>query len=185
MSFFKPIRGKWYELKWPHHALLFLSKTWKNILQDCSFKLLVWWWYINDTFLLWQHGEEKLQEFLDILNCYDPSVNFASKYSREWTDFLDAEIIKKDNRLLTDVFVKATDTHQYLHATSCHVYHSEKSIPYRHALHFYRVSSKNQFFNKRWNDLEVWLKSRGYNEKLVRQQTMNSRKYRRTKILYG
>ena len=71
------------------------------------------------------------------------------------TDFLDVEIIKEDNRLLTDVFVKCTDTHEYLHAASCHVYHSKKSIPYNQARHFNRICSKNQFFDKRCNDLEV------------------------------
>ena len=38
------------------------------ILQNCSFKPLVWQRYIDDIFLLWQHEEEKLKEFLDILN---------------------------------------------------------------------------------------------------------------------
>ena len=62
-------------------------------------------------FLLWQHGEEKLKEFLDILNGYHPSIKFTSKCSRKQIDFLDAEIIKEGNRLITDVFVKSTDTH--------------------------------------------------------------------------
>ena len=85
--------------------------------------------------------------------------------------------------MLTDVFVKSTDTHQYLHATSCHVYHPKKSIPYSQALRFNRIWSENQFFDKRCNDLEVWLKNRGYNEKLVRKQSLKARKYRRTELL--
>ena len=62
-------------------------------------------------FLLWRYGEEKLKEFLDVLNCYRPTIKFTSKYSRKRIDFLDFEIIKEGNRLLTDVFVKSTDTH--------------------------------------------------------------------------
>ena len=42
-----------------------------------------------------------------------------------------------------DVFVKSTDTHQYLHKTSCQVHHSKKSIPYGQALRFNRNFSKN------------------------------------------
>ena len=143
----------------------------------------MWWRYTDDIFLLWQHGEEKLKEFLDILNRYHPSIELTSKYSRDRIDFLDIEIIKERNRLLTDVFVKSTDTHQYLHATYCHAYHSKNSIPYSQALRFNRISSKNQFFDKRCNDLEVWLKNRGYNEKLVRQQILKARKYTRTELL--
>ena len=93
--------------------------------------------------------------------------------------------MKEGNQLLTDVFVKSTDTHQYLHATSCHVYHSKKSIPYIQALRFNRICSKNQFFDKRFNGLEVWLKNLGYNEKLVRQQILKARKYKRTELLYS
>ena len=122
---------------------------------------------------------------LDILNRYHPSIKFTSKCSRKRIDFLDVEIIKEGNRLITDVFVKSTDTHQYFHATSCHVYHSKKSIPYSQALRFNRICSENQFFDKRCNDLEVWLKNRGYNEKLVRQQILKARKYRRKELLHS
>ena len=101
----------------------------------------------------------------------------------ERIDFLDVEIFKEGNQLLAEVFVKSIDTHQYLLATSCHVYHSKKSIPYSQALRFNRICSENQFFDKTFNDLEVWIKNRGYNEKLVRQQILKARKYRRTELL--
>ena len=35
------------------------------------------------------------------------------------------------------------------------------------------------------NDLEVCLKNRGYNEKLVRQQILKARKYKRTELLHS
>ena len=56
-------------------------------------------------------GKKKLKAFLDILNRYHPSITFTSKYSRKRIDFLDVEIVKEGNRLITDVFVKSTDTH--------------------------------------------------------------------------
>ena len=154
-------------------------------MQDCSFKPLAWWRYIDNIFLLWQHGKEKLKEFLNILNCYHSSIKFTSKYSRERIDFLDIEIIKEGNRLLTDVFVKSTDTHQYLHATSFHVHLSKKFIPYSQAPRLNRICSKNQFFDKRCNNLEVWLKNRAYIMKLVRQQILKARKYKRTELLHS
>ena len=169
----------------PPYAIIFMGDLEERILQNCSFKPLVWWRYIDDIFLLWQLWEEKLKEFLDIFNRYYPSIKFTSKCSKERIDFLDVEIIKEGNQLLTDVFVKSTDTHQYFHATSCHVYHSKKSIPYSQALRFNRICSENQFFDKSCNHLEVWLKSRGYNEKLVRQQSFKTRKCRRTELLHG
>ena len=186
LPFFKQIRGTATGTKMaPPYAIIFMGDLEEQILQDCSFKPLVWWGYIDDTFLLLQHGEENLKEFLDILNRYHPSIKFTSKYSRERIDFLDVEIIKEGNRLLTDVFVKSTDTNQYLHATSCRAYCSKKSIPYSQTLRFNRICSKNQFFDKRHNDLEVWLKNCGYNEKLVRQQILKAWKYKRTELLHS
>ena len=66
----------------------------------------------------------------------------------------------------------------------CNVYHLKTSIPCRQILRFNRICSKNQFFDKTCNALEVWLKSCGYNKKLVRQQILKARKCRRTERLY-
>ena len=127
LSFFKQQRGTAIGTKMaPPYTIIFMGDLEERTIQNCSFKPLVWWRYIDDIFLLWQHGEEKLKEFLDILNRYHPSIKFTSKYSRERIDFLDVEIIKEGIQLLTDVFVKSTDIHQHLHPTSCHAYHSKK-----------------------------------------------------------
>ena len=57
-------------------------------------------------------------------------------------DFLDVQVIRSGNQLITDLFVKPTNTHQYLHASSCHVYHSERAIPYSQTLRFNGVAWK-------------------------------------------
>ena len=77
------------------------------------------------------------------------------------------------------MYIKPTDAHQYLEFSSCHVYHSKKSIPYSQALRINRTCSENRFFDKRRNQLECWLKDRGYNEKVVRQQILKARKFTR------
>ena len=86
--------------------------------------------------------------------------------------------MKKGNQLVTDLYVKPTDTHQYLHASSCHV-----SIPFSQALRLNRIYSENAFFDKRCNELEVWLKERGYSDKLVRGQILKARKFSRSEVL--
>ena len=50
----------------PVEAIIFMGDLEGRILQDCSFKSLVWWRYIDDIFLLWEHWEEQLKEVLDI-----------------------------------------------------------------------------------------------------------------------
>ena len=133
--------------------------------------------------MLWQHGEKALKKFLEILNSYHPTIKFTANYSREKISFLDVEVIKKGNQLVTDLYIKPTDTHQYLHASSCHVFHSKKSIPYSQALRLNRICSENSFFDKRCNDLEIWLKGRGYSDKVVQKQILKSSKFSRAELL--
>ena len=71
----------------------------------------------------------------------------------------------------------------YLHASSCYVSHCKKSITFRRVLRLNRICSQNNFFDKRWNELEIWLKERGYSDNLVRGQTLKARKYLRSEVL--
>ena len=137
--------------------------------------------YVDDIFMLWQHGEKVLKKFLEILNSYHPTIKSTANYSRK-ISFLDVEVIK-GNQLVNDLYIKPTDTHRYLHASSCHVFHSKKSIPYSQALRLNRICSENSFFVKRCIDLEIWLKGRGYSGKLVRKQILKARKFSRAELL--
>ena len=133
--------------------------------------------------MLWQHGEKELEKFLEFLNCYHPTMKFTADYSREEIHFLDLSVRKTNNQLITDLYIKPTDTHRYLHGSSCHVYHFEKSIPYSQALHLNRICSENSSYNKHCNDLEVWLREWGYSDKLVRQQILKDRTHKRNDLL--
>ena len=46
-----------------------------------GFQPLVWWCYIDDIFMIWEHGEEELQKFLETLNCYHSTIKFTAEYS--------------------------------------------------------------------------------------------------------
>ena len=109
---------------------------------------------------------------LEFLNCYHATIKFAANYSQEEISFLDVSPRKKNNQLVTDLYIKPTDTHQYLDATSCHVYDSKRSIHYSEALRLNRVCSKRLSYNKRCNELEVWLMEREYGDKLVREHAL-------------
>ena len=167
----------------PSYAILFMDKFERDFLGKTELKPYVWWRYIDDIFMVWEHGEEALKEFLQKLNSTHPSMKFTWKYSSETIDFLDVQVSLSEGSLITDLYVKPTDTHQYLHASSCHVYHSKKSIPYSQALRLNRICSNNSLFDKRCNQLEDWLCKRGYSNKMVRNQILAARKFSREDIL--
>ena len=85
--------------------------------------------------------------------------------------------------LMTDLFVKPTDTHQFLDPSSSHPYHCKKGIPYSQALRLNRICSDNESFDKRCNDLEGWLMERGYNGKMIRKQILRAREHSRKDLL--
>ena len=137
----------------PPYAILFVGYLEDKILNSFVEKALVWWRYIDDIFVIWQHGEEKLKEFLKILNSCHPAIKFTAEYSLDRASFLDVEVIRSENRLFTDLYIKPADTHQYFefHLVT---YITLKNIPFRQALGFNRIFSENRFFDDRCNQLE-------------------------------
>ena len=154
----------------------------KHLLSDVDLKPYIWWRYIDDIFLIWEHGEESLKLFLEKINSIHPTIKFTADWSYSSVNS-DVKVIMKDGEIITDLYVKPTDTHQYLDSSSCHPYHCKKSIPYSQALRFNRICSNNVFFDQRYNELEHWLHERGYSERVVRQEILKSRKIPRNELL--
>ena len=70
----------------------------------------------------------------------------------------------------TNLYIKPTDSHQFLQSSSCHPFRCKKSIPYSQALRLNRIWSETNAFDKRCNDLERFLLERGYSSKFVRKE---------------
>ena len=104
-------------------------------------------------------------------------------YSQERVHFLDVQVILEINEISTDLYVKETDSHQYLHPSSCHPYHCVKSIPYSQALRLNQICSNNIFYDNRCNQLEKWLSDRNYKQELVREQILKARAISRETLL--
>ena len=100
------------------------------------------------------HGEESLKVFIEQVNMFHSTIKFTAEHSKEKVNFLDVNIKLIDGELKTDLFVKPTDTRQFLDLTSCHPYHYKKGIPYSQALRLNRICSDNGTFDRRCNDLE-------------------------------
>ena len=167
----------------PPYAIIFMDSLEEDMLSNSLLKPLVWWYYIDDIFMMWEYGEEEPKTFLETLNCYHSTIKFTSEYSRAKVNFLDVTVMKKGNQLVTDLYVKPTGTHQYLHASSCHFSHCKKLIPFSQALRLNRICSENAFFDKWCKESEVRLNKRGYSDKLVRAQILKARKFSSSEVL--
>ena len=132
----------------------------EEIPRKAEFKPYLWWRYIDDIFFLWEHGEEKLKSFIDNINKMHPIIKFTADWSKPSIDFLDVTVSIAEGVRETDLYVKPTDSDQYLLSSSCHPFYCEKGMPYSQALRLKRICSKNEFFDKRCNDLEKYLLER-------------------------
>ena len=124
-----------------------------------------------------------MKQFIDSLNQAHESIKFTAEWSKERVSFLDVQVIKEGNRIITDLFTKPTDTHQLLHRTSCHPGHTKKGIPYSQALRIRRICSEDRFFDRRVGELKGWLVNRGYREGEIDQQIERVRSCDRVGLL--
>ena len=111
------------------------------------------WWvrYIDDIFFTWTHGQEKLKVFLEDLNKFHPNLKFTSVSSEENVAFLDLKVKLKQGKIETDLHVKSTNRHRYLHYTSSHTEHTKLSIVFSQSLRVSRICSQAEDFrNTLW-----------------------------------
>ena len=151
----------------PAYANLFMGRFEKQALEGAKIRPYVWWRYLDDIFMIWTGNEDELREFIEYLNDLHPTIKFTSEQSSSSVAFLDTTVSIKDGKISTDLRVKPNDTHQYLLSSSCHPYHTKRSIPYSLGLRLCRICSDDTAFNKRYNELAEHLKKRGYKEKLI------------------
>ena len=122
--------------------------------------------------------------FITTLNAIHPNIKFTSETSCNSTHFLDVtDVLNDDNNISTDLYIKPTDTHQYLLSTSAHPKHTKKSIPYSLALRLRRICSDDTTFKKRTDELLTYLTNRGYRRKHVRNEIRKASKITRQNSL--
>ena len=68
------------------------------------------------------------------MNEFHPKIKFTMEKSYDKINFLDVAVYKENIHLATDLYTKDTDTHQYLHAKSCHRSCMKRAIPYEQAI---------------------------------------------------
>ena len=67
----------------------------EKALNGADLKPWLRWRYIDDVFLVWEHGEDSLLDFINYLNSLHPTLKFTYKYSRECIEFLDVLVIRE------------------------------------------------------------------------------------------
>lgn len=133
--------------------------------------------------MLWDHGEPPLQDFINHLNQTHPTIKFTAESLQTRVHFLDVWIIKEGLQLLSDLFVKPTDSNMTLQFHSAHPKHCREGIPYGQFLRLRRISTLEETFLKRATVKARQFLDRGYPRPLLLRDLIRAAHIQRIDLL--
>ena len=134
-----------------------------ELLKTEAIKPWLWKRFVDDIFFIWTDSEENLNKFLKDLNEFHPNLKFTYEKSKEKINFLDLVIKLKDGKIVTDLYCKPTDSHQYLNYDSCHAKHIKISIIFSQTLRLKKIWSQKC-------DLDSHVKELGLAKGVIQQK---------------
>ena len=72
-----------------------------------------------------------------------PTIKFTADWSQTSINVLEVTVSAAEGVIETDLYVKPTESHQYLLSSSCHPFYCKKGIQYSQALILNRICSNN------------------------------------------
>lgn len=113
--------------------------------------------------MIWTSSHKDLDEFIENANMLHDHIKFTCDVSQKEVNFLDVKVTLTDEQcIVTDLHTKPTDSHMFLHPSSCHPKHCTRNIPYSQALRLRRICSDDNAFEVRCNELAKQFVGRGY-----------------------
>ena len=141
-----------------------------EFLKSQELQPFLWLGYIDDIFFIWTNGTQELNSFLTELSKFHSNLSFIYETSKERVNFLDLDVSLRNGEFSTDLYVKPTDEHQYLHYKSSHPEHIKNSLPYSQALILSRICSSENNFKGHVYRKKEWFLARDYPKNVVNEQ---------------
>jgi hypothetical protein len=127
------VEGKFYQQKdgmdmgscqSPVVSNIYMEGFEKVVLDTAQYKPALWLQYVDDTFVVWPRGLDRLQDFLNHLSSLRTSIQFTMEIESDGIiPFLDVLVKRKGPTLTTKVYRKPTHMGHYLNFESNHLPH--------------------------------------------------------------
>ena len=163
----------------PILANLFMESFEEEAINTALTKPMLWLRYVDNTFVLWKHGREKLMEFLTHINSRRPSISFTMETEEDKRlPFLDTEVVRnEDGTIRTVVYRKPTHTDRYIHFDSYHHPQVKTGIIRTMMQRGERVCSLPTDLQREKQHLEeVFVKKNGYPKRFVNRALNKQRR---------
>lgn len=169
----------------PAYANIFMADWEEEVFRKCQRKPFHYVRFLDDVWGIWTGTEIEFQEFVNILNSHDPSIQLKAEIDQQSINFLDTTIYKgqdfeKTQKLDIKVYFKTTDTHALLYKTSFHPKHTFRGVVKSQILRFKRICTREEDFKEATRILFKALQERGYTRSFLRDcfKTFQIRKER-------
>ena len=125
------------------------------------------------------------EHFKNTLNQMNPAVQFT--ITKPTPTEVIGQVAKSNNflslkvyttatgKIITDIYYKETNTHEYLHYNSHHPAHVKNNIPYCLAKTIIISTSDGKMMENNLNDLRKWLGECGYPNNVIQRGIFNAR----------
>ena len=152
----------------PAMANIFMEDLEEKVLETSVYKPSCWFRYLDDTFVIWPHGKDALDDFLVHLNTAHSSIKFTMEIEENGKlPFLDVLVKRKeDGSLGHSVYRKPTHTNRYLNANSHHHPSQIASVAYTLAIRSQRISDEDSAPAEK-TYLEKALRENGFSKKVI------------------
>ena len=153
----------------PSFANTFMGWFEAKFVYTYELQPLMWVRFIDDIFLIWQHGHDSLKLFEDHLNQSLDSIKFETETSMDEVHFLDVVVRLEDNIISTSLYTKPTDAHNYLSFYSSHPKNCKSAIPYSQFLRIRRICSNDTDFIRHSRTMSKHFLEANYPPKIVQE----------------
>ncbi|XP_074038815.1 uncharacterized protein [Leptinotarsa decemlineata] len=153
----------------PVIANYFMERYEGKAIETFELKPTLWLRYVDDTFVIWKHGRNTLNRFLDHLNAQHSSIEFTMEIEQyQRIAFLDVLVVRCGTRLTHKVYRKPTNTDRYLHALSNHHPSQKRGVISTLTEQARRICGPEDL-ERKLKYLEVTLRSNGYSASETRR----------------
>jgi hypothetical protein len=167
----------------PSYANCYLDKFERDFVYKYKLQPLLWKRYLDDCFCIWQHGEEELNLFVKYLNSCVESIKFTMEHSKDGVAFLDTWVSLVENKIVTNLYCKPTDSHNYLLYSSSHPKACKNSIPFSQFIRIRRICSNISDFDKHAITFGNHFNKRGYSDELIESAIIKARRLNRSDLI--
>ena len=152
----------------PVLANIFMEDFETKAIETYPFKPTCWMRYVDDTFIIWPHGKDKLDSFLNHLNSQHQQIKFTMEIEKDQAlPFLDVQIQKLPTQGFTHtIYRKPTHTNRYLNASSHHHPAQLNSVVHTLVSRSLKLTDNNNK-NTEIQTLTNILHQNGYNKKQI------------------